>query len=249
MTTPTVPAAGDLGFSYEYAIAIDQNYQAGGSPDWWDLSFITNVQVNMTKKMVDAAMYRDKGAENQEVVGDNWSVTFDHQIQRGVNGLYIPTLQTLIDASGFGTRHKGSQVHIQFYDSEGADEAYEGIGTIQRTRGATGNADPGLISFEITGKGNLAKITNPVAQPLPVTPLILSVLPSGQGVGDLVTIKGQRFTGATDVEFDSTPATQFAVSDESTIVAELPAGSAGAVDVEVTTGGGVSNAFSYTRAV
>lgn len=248
MTTPTVPDVGNLGFSYEYAIAIDQAYQAGGAPDWWDLSFLTNVQTNITKKMADAATYRDKGAENQEVVGDAWKVTFDHQIQRGTNGLYIPTLQTLVDASGFGVRNKASQVHVQFYDSQGADEAYEGIGTIQRTRGATGVADPGSISFEITGKGNLTKITNPMAQPLPVTPFIQSVAPSGQATGALVTIKGARFTGATAVKFAAASATQFAVSDDGTIVAELPSGSAGSVAVTVTTSGGTSNSFNYTRA-
>lgn len=248
MTTPTVPAVGTLGFSYEYTIAIDQAYQAGGAADWWDLSFVTNVQTNITKKMADAATYRDKGAENSEVVGDAWKVTFDHQVQRGTNGLYIPTLQTLVDASGFGTRNKAAQVHVQFYDSEGADEAYEGVGTVQRTRGATGVADPGSISFEITGKGNLTKITNPMAQPLPTKPAITSVLPSGQGTGDLVVIKGARFTGTTDVEFGAIAATQFEVSDDGTITAELPSGSAGAVDVVVTNIAGASDAFSYTRA-
>lgn len=79
-------------------------------------------------------------------------------------------------------------------------------------------------------------------------PVILSVTPSGESAGEQVTIQGAGFTGATAVTFGGTAATDFTVVSDQYIVAILPAGTAGAVDVVVTTPEGVSAPFSYTRA-
>lgn len=81
-------------------------------------------------------------------------------------------------------------------------------------------------------------------------PTLASVVgqPDPAAAGQLVTVKGSRFTGATAVTIDGTPVTDFTVVDSSTIVATLPAGAAGAADVVVTNGVGASSAFSYTRA-
>jgi hypothetical protein len=72
--------------------------------------------------------------------------------------------------------------------------------------------------------------------------------PNPAAEGDLVTIKGTRFTGTTAVTIDGTPVDDFTVVDSETIVAVLPAGDAGAADVLVTNGVGASTAYSYTRA-
>jgi hypothetical protein len=64
--------------------------------------------------------------------------------------------------------------------------------------------------------------------------------PSGPiGGGTLVTVTGVAFDGATEVDFGSTAAS-FSVVDGSTINAVSPAGSAGTVDVRVTTPDGTS---------
>ena len=57
--------------------------------------------------------------------------------------------------------------------------------------------------------------------------------------GTLVTITGTYFTGATAVDFGTTPATNFMVTSATTITAECPAGT-GDVDVTVTTPLGTS---------
>ena len=72
--------------------------------------------------------------------------------------------------------------------------------------------------------------------------------PDPAGEGQLVTIKGTRFTGATAVTFGGTPAEDYTVVDSETIVATVPAGAAGATDVVVTNGVGAASAYSYTRA-
>ena len=62
--------------------------------------------------------------------------------------------------------------------------------------------------------------------------------------GQVVTITGTGFTGATAVKFGSTSASAFTIFDDTTITATAPAGSAGTVDVEVTTNNGTSSAVS-----
>lgn len=83
-----------------------------------------------------------------------------------------------------------------------------------------------------------------------LVPVITSVLPSGASVGQSVQIKGSRFTGTvstTGVKFGGVNATSFTVIDDQTIVAVVPAGSAGSAPVIVTNASGASAAFPYTR--
>ncbi len=69
--------------------------------------------------------------------------------------------------------------------------------------------------------------------------------------GTQVTISGTNFTSATAVQFGSVPAASFSVVSPSQIVATSPAGTAGTVDVVVTTPRGssptgASDQFTYT---
>ena len=74
-------------------------------------------------------------------------------------------------------------------------------------------------------------------------PTVTSINPtSGPAAGgDSVTITGTGFTGATNVSFDSTPASSFNVDSDTQITATSPAANlSGAVDVTVTTPNGTS---------
>ena len=72
-------------------------------------------------------------------------------------------------------------------------------------------------------------------------PTVTSIVPNNGPVSGAtsVTITGANFTGATAVKFGTTTAS-FAVNGATQITANSPAGSAGAVDVTVTTPGGTS---------
>jgi hypothetical protein len=81
----------------------------------------------------------------------------------------------------------------------------------------------------------------------------LSVLPTVTGInpstglttgGAQVTITGTNFTGATAVDFGSSPAASLTIPSPTTIIATAPSGSAGTVDVTVTTPGGTSGTSS-----
>ncbi len=108
--------------------------------------------------------------------------------------------------------------------------------------------DNGYDFYLFDDDGNIGAVT--------AIPTITSVLPSGQGAAQLVTIKGSRFmasgtpivTGVAGVKFNGVNAAQYTVLDTNTIVASLPAGSAGSAPVIVTNSTGASSAFAYTRA-
>jgi hypothetical protein len=81
-------------------------------------------------------------------------------------------------------------------------------------------------------------------------PTIASALPSAASVGQTVTILGTGFlgtTGATGVKFGAVNATSYDVDSDNRILAVVPAGSAGAANIVVTSPVGASSAFSYTR--
>ncbi|WP_136057241.1 IPT/TIG domain-containing protein [Microbacterium sp. K24] len=81
-------------------------------------------------------------------------------------------------------------------------------------------------------------------------PILNTALPSGAAAGQQVTITGSGFTGlsgAAAVKFGATNAAAYTVVNSSTIVASLPAGSAGSAPIVVTNGTGASTALAYTR--
>lgn len=83
---------------------------------------------------------------------------------------------------------------------------------------------------------------------------VSSVTPSNGSVdgGNIVMIKGSKFTHATEVNFGTRPATSFSILTDTTILATVPAGTVGTVDVTVLTSTGTSNAtssdfYTYTQ--
>ncbi|MGZ4342274.1 MAG: beta strand repeat-containing protein [Solirubrobacteraceae bacterium] len=92
-----------------------------------------------------------------------------------------------------------------------------------------------------TGGGVIGSIAI-CAAPLPT---VNSLKPSNGPAagGNTIAVVGSNFTGATAVNFGSTPATSFSVFSSGQINAVVPAGS-GAVDVTVTTPGGTSPTVS-----
>ena len=101
--------------------------------------------------------------------------------------------------------------------------------------------------MSLTGKGRVLDIANPFAGWDVSVPTISAVSPASATAGKLVTITGTGFLGATIVKFGAVNATEFSVVNGSTILAVMPAGSAGSAPVQVTTPGGVSANFPYTR--
>lgn len=109
-------------------------------------------------------------------------------------------------------------------------------------------ADATVIALDGSGRQGLLKWYKSTITAS--APVIVSALPSGAATGALVTIKGYYFTGvsgASGVKFGGSNATNYTVVDDSTIIATMPTGSAGAANIVVTNTTGASAAFAYTR--
>lgn len=124
-------------------------------------------------------------------------------------------------------------------------------GEVEFTKSAALTWPVTLTSYPDSSGNNVYVITDDGVFSGSAVPAITSVLPSGAAEDELVTITGVRFTGVTgaaSVKFGANNAAEYVVLNDTTIVAALPAGSAGAANVVVTNGAGASSASSYTRA-
>lgn len=100
-----------------------------------------------------------------------------------------------------------------------------------------------------TALNDLTALETP--QPVATLPAVTGLNPAAGAVagGTPIVVAGSGFTGATAVNFGTTPATSFTVADDATINAVAPALPAGAVDVTVVTPVGtsaISAADQYT---
>ena len=145
----------------------------------------------------------------------------------------------------FGT---ACRVYVRWYDRNGAAQAYSGYFIADYQQAKTGVADLEEITITLTADGVVSSITNPATAP--AVPVIATATPTGAATGALVTITGAYFTGTvatTGVKFGGVNATNWSVVSDSTIVATMPTGSAGAAAIVVTNSVGASASFAYTR--
>ena len=82
----------------------------------------------------------------------------------------------------------------------------------------------------------------------PVIAVITTALPASQTTGEVVTLVGTGFSGATAVTVGGVAATGFDVLSDTKLYVTLPSGTAGSAPIIVTTAGGASTAKAYTRA-
>jgi hypothetical protein len=142
-----------------------------------------------------------------------------------------------------------ARVYIRYYDRNGGPEAYKGWAIVTWVPKGSGVTDLGTVTITLQGDGPLTPISNPGTAP--AAPVISAVTPSGAAAGAQITISGSGFNGTiatTGVKVGGVNATGWTVLGDSTIVAIMPAGSAGSAPVVVTNAQGASNSFAYTRA-
>lgn len=246
------PIPGDLGFSYEFGIDIDMAYPDDETPDWVQVAFITDAGDANEKTKVDTATYYDRGAARNAITGENWTLTFTHQLHRNPDGTYIAVLAKLVEASKFGKRNKDAKVHVRWYDTEGASYAFEGEAYVSRARTAQGNAEVGGFTFTLEGDGAAVEIENPNAEA--TAPTLSAANPATSAASNvMVKITGDHFStvnpaSAAAVKFGAENAAQFFVDDDNTIYARMPTGTAGPLNITVTNPTGTSSAFTYARA-
>jgi hypothetical protein len=86
---------------------------------------------------------------------------------------------------------------------------------------------------------------------LSTVPTIDTALPTGRAVGELITVKGDRFTGTTGVTVGGVSVgavnVGFSIVSDDELVVKVPSGTAGSAPIIVTNASGASAAKAYTR--
>lgn len=253
MNNVPLPVGTTLGKSYEYG--LDVNLGTYADPAWQPFRRISGFNPTDTPTTQDAQTYDDLGADNNEVTGWSWALAFNAQVNRSLaTGLYLPEVEYLLARAGKPSAKGESAVaDVRWYHKPELGEpnptdARRGLCTVSKTRNNTGPEGAiEQLGFTLTGKGPAEEIANPFTGWGTTAPSVQSVTPAGAGAGEIVTITGAGLLGATTVTFDSLPADEFLVVNGASIIATLPADTAGDVPIIVTTPGGVSTVFVYTR--
>lgn len=250
-TNVPVPAGTTLGKSFEYG--MDVNLGTYASPIWQAIRRMSGYAPTFPKTTEDVATYDDLGAPNEDVTGRGFAAAFTVQANRALStGLYLPEVQAIIAASR--TKGESAVLDVRFYHkpefgTPNPTDAGRAFVTVEVSRQNTGNSQNEILSVNLVGKGNYEPIANPFAGWGTTIPVITAIEQEAAGDGDIFTIIGTGFLGATAVSVDGTPLVDgtFEVLNGATIVAIMPAGDAGSVPIIVTTPAGPSAAFAYTR--
>ncbi|WP_167468688.1 putative Ig domain-containing protein [Janthinobacterium lividum] len=107
---------------------------------------------------------------------------------------------------------------------------------------ATAPAGTGTVDVRVTTTGGTSATSGADQYTFVAVPTVTSISPTAGPAtgGTTVTITGTGFGSTTAVTFGATAATGYTVNSATQITATAPAGSAGTVDVRVTTAGGTS---------
>lgn len=152
-------------------------------------------------------------------------------------------LRTKSDSVGVAAR-----VHLRWYEMEPSGprvEAYEGWGTVEWSEDGGGMDANSTVTFKVNGDGARTPITHPQTGTA-LLPIVATVTPAGQSVGEQVMLSGYNLGAVTAISFDSTAVVNFTIVDGQHIVAQIPTGAVGVGDVTVTSPAGTSTAVSYT---
>lgn len=256
MTNPvTLPAGTSVGKSYEKG--VDINLGTTASPSWQNIRRLFGFNHTPTPVTNDAQTYDDLGSPNADVTGWGWSAVFTTHVNRLASGLYLPEIEALFALTKPSAIGELAVGEFRWYDKPATatpnpNDAGQGLATVAPSRVNTApDGSIESVQWTITGKGAYTEITNPWGGWDASTPTVTAVVAADgsepAGTGELVLITGTNLLGATAVEIDSIAMTEYTVISSTTIVAILPTDDAGAVDVVVTTPGGTSAAFEYTR--
>lgn len=251
MNKVQLPAGTVLGKSFEYG--LDVNLGPYGSPDWRSFRRISGFAPTFPAVTDDVATYDDLGATNEDVTGRSAAIAFNAQGNRSLaTGLYLPELEMVLAAAK--AKGEAAVIDARWYHkpevgTPNPNDAGRAFFRVEASRTNTGNTGVENWSITLTGKGEFSPIVNPFLGWAVTAPQITSVGPAGSGDGALVSIIGSGFLGATAVHIDGdlVDPDLYQVIGMSTIVVILPPGDAGPVDVTVTTAGGTSTAYVFTR--
>ncbi len=144
-----------------------------------------------------------------------------------------------------GSNFTGSTA-VEFGSTPAASFSVESDTEIKATTPAHGE---GSVDVTVTAPAGTSETSAADEYTFFAAPVLSGASPAAGPAagGQVVTLTGEHFTsGATEVEFGSTPAAGFSVESDTEIKATTPALTAGSQPVKVTTPGGQSSTQPYT---
>lgn len=229
-----------LARGYRLELSVD------GSTNWTRLGGLNDLNDQISPNKVDSSNYESNGWSASEITMQSWSLTakFNRQANAGVEDAGSALIRAARGQFGDAAR-----LYCRWYSTTISTEpAWFGRAIVEENKSKTGVADLNEFTAMFTGDGILALITNPFSPT--AVPTVLSASPSGVAAGGQVTISGTGFTGTvptSGVKFGATNASSWVVISDQTIVAVMPAGSAGSAVVVVTNATGASASLPYVR--
>lgn len=236
---------------------LDVNTGTHASPTWTGVFGITEFTPAIAQTVQNDSDFDSGGWGSDTVTMNKWSIALKlaRKTQASDATVYDTGQEVLRAASDdIGVDNR---VEVRWYEYEGEAggaevEAYMGYASVSWSDDGGDTGALSTVSVTLNGQGARTAITHPATAAVPT---VYSVSPATdvEAGGELVTIRGIRFTGATtgDILFGAVPSTEFVVHNDSTIYAVAPAQAAGAVNVTVENATGVSTdtvTFTYTVA-
>jgi hypothetical protein len=249
MNRVPLPAGATLGKSFEYG--LDINLGTYAAPVWQAVRRISGWAPTYAKTTTDVATYDDLGSTNEDITGRSFAAAFTVQVNRILTtGLYLPEVEALVAAGK--AKGDGAVIDVRFYHkpefgTPNPADAGRAYVTVEVSRQNTGNSETDVLSISLAGKGSVEPIVNPFTGWGTTVPVLSSAAPTAAVAGELVTVTGAGLLGATGVKFGAVSVTEFEVMNGATIIAIMPAGTAGSAPVTVITPAGTSAALAYTR--
>ncbi|TDC81907.1 hypothetical protein E1193_13470 [Micromonospora sp. KC606] len=207
-----------------------------------DLKLIEEVRVE------EDEVYNDNGAMRETNTGYSWRLEGKLAYSTNLAGSAVDTihafLRTRFKAHRTG-RVENAEFGIRIYNRNGLDDLHNCEGRVYvKSWTMPGGKGRDAIDIVLQGQGQLADIVNPVASLVPTVTGLDPATGAAAG-GNHVNVYGSHFKpngvpSVTDVDFGAVAADDFTVISDSHLVATAPAGSAGIVQVTVTTADGTS---------
>ncbi|MFF0721347.1 phage tail tube protein [Micromonospora sp. NPDC003816] len=189
--------------------------------------------------------YEDDGAAREATTGYSWRLELKLSHSTNAAGTSLNPVHAFLRQKHLLAQTQNvaaGEFGVRWYDKDGLASGEEFAGRCyvkQWSRDSNASPDLEVVTVVLQGQGQRVPITNPNAD---LTPAITGLMPAtgDDGGGYHVSIFGQHFSGATDVDFGANAADDFTVVSDNHIVATAPAGTAGTVRVTVETPEGVS---------
>ncbi|WP_146079397.1 phage tail tube protein [Rathayibacter sp. AY2B9] len=161
-----LPAGTTIGKSFEYG--LDVNTGTTAAPTWIPVRRMFNFSHTPTSRLQDGQTYDDLGAQNQEVTGWDFAVSFSTQVNRSATtGEYLPEIEALRERTLPTAKGTDAQIEVRWYHKPetgkpNPTDAGQGVASVAFSRSNTGpDGSVEVWAWTLTGVGSYSVIANP----------------------------------------------------------------------------------------